>query len=167
MTSRRAFPYFILASGILVPVLYAPVCAESCSTKDGDMNVFNGDTIELLLETQSHSYYQIVISPSGAVIDLDRKKGLNTLWSSGIETAAYIGDGFWSLEVRVPGAGGLQGEVDPLNGVAGRKPNETYPWYFNVCRQRMRPIGEEYSAFSPTGKKHFHDVMKFGKLYVR
>ena len=137
------------------------------STKDGDMNIFNGDTIELLIETQAHSYYQIVISPSGAVIDLDREKGLNTLWSSGIETAAHIGDGSWSLEVRVPVAGDLQGEVDPLNGVAGRKPSETYPWYFNVCRQRMRDTGGEYSAFSPTGKKHFHDVMKFGRLFLK
>ena len=64
-------------------------------------------------------------------------------------------------------AGPLQEELDPLNGLAGKRPSKARPWYFNVCRQRVRDDGTELSAFSPTGKKHFHDVMKFGKLLVR
>ena len=43
------------------------------STKNGDANIWNGDTIELLIETQVHAYYQIVISPWGAVVQADRK----------------------------------------------------------------------------------------------
>ncbi|MCH5377154.1 MAG: tetratricopeptide repeat protein, partial [Planctomycetes bacterium] len=39
------------------------------------------------------------------------------------------------------------------------------PWHFNVCRQRIRATGDEYSAFSPTGNAHFHEVLKFGQLY--
>ena len=60
-----------------------------------------------------------------------------------------------------------QAEIDADNGVAGRKPGETYPWYFNVCRQRLRANGAEHSAFSPTGTTGFHELMKFGRLYVR
>jgi hypothetical protein len=136
------------------------------ATAHDDTNVWNGDNIELLIETQTHSYYQIAISPAGAVVDLDRKQGLNTLWSSGAEVAAHIGDDSWSLEVRIPVAGDAAADVDPLHGVAGRKPSATYPWYFNVCRQRIRATGKELSAFSPTGKPVFHDVRKFAKLFV-
>jgi len=100
-------------------------------------------------------------------VDLDRKGGLKMIWSSNAQIASHVGDGSWSLEVRIPLADANQEEIDALNGVAGRKPSETYPWYFNVCRQRMRPDHEEYSAFSPPGKSGFHHPMKFAKLYVK
>ncbi len=133
--------------------------------KHDDTNIWNGDTVELLLETQTHAYYQIAISPNGSVVDLDRKKGFNTLWTSGVQAATHIADGHWSLEVRVPAAGeGAQ--VDPLGGVAGRKPSNTYPWYFNICRQRLREKGKELSAFSSTGKPDFHVPMKFARFLV-
>jgi hypothetical protein len=137
------------------------------TTRSEDPNIWNGDCVELLLETQTHSYYQLAINPAGALMDLDRKEGLNSLWSSGAEVAAHVGDGYWALEVRVPVAGDQQEELDALNGVSGRRPSETYPWYFNVCRQRVRDAATELSAFSPTGEDHFHEVMKFGKLTVR
>ncbi|MBM4080136.1 MAG: DUF4838 domain-containing protein, partial [Planctomycetes bacterium] len=53
------------------------------ATKNDDSSVWRGDCVEILLETQTHSYYQIAISPSGAMVDADRKRGINTLWSSG------------------------------------------------------------------------------------
>ena len=137
------------------------------ATKHGDTNIWNGDCVEILLETQAHTYYQIAISPAGAVVDVDREKGINTLWSSGAEAACHTGDGFWSLEVRIPVAPETQAEVDPNNGVAGRRPSATHPWYFNLCRQRVRDDERELSAFSPPGKRSFHEVMKFGKLYMR
>jgi hypothetical protein len=81
--------------------------------------------------------------------------------------ATHIGENGWSIEVRLPLAAANQEALDPLNGVAGRKPSESYPWYFNVCRQRPRPNGTELSAFSPTGQDHFHDLTRFAKLYIR
>ncbi|MEI6424259.1 MAG: DUF4838 domain-containing protein, partial [Lentisphaerota bacterium] len=137
------------------------------TTKNKDGSIWNGDCVELLLETQTHSYYQLAINPSGALMDLDRKSGINTLWASGAEVAAYVGDGYWSLEIRIPVAGEQQETIDALNGISGNKPNEQYPWYFNVCRQRIHGDDKESSAFSPTGTISFHEVMKFGKLFVR
>ena len=136
------------------------------SEKNEDTNIFNGDNIELLIETQTHAYYQIVVSPSGAVIDLDRKNGIDSLWSSQVEVAVRRGKGFWTLEVRLPVAGESQESLDARNGVSGRMPSPTYPWYFNLCRQRVRDNGVELSAFSATGKRSFHEAMKFGELYV-
>jgi hypothetical protein len=137
------------------------------ATKSEDPGIWNGDCLEILLETQGHSYYQIVINPAGAVMDLDRKNGLNSLWSSGVEVAAHLGEGAWTAEIRIPVVGEMQADLDPLHGVAGRQPSALYPWFFNVCRQRVRENNTERSAFSPTGTDGFQDVMKFGKLYVR
>jgi hypothetical protein len=49
-------------------------------------------------------------------------------------------------------AGDRQEEIDPLHVVSGNKPTETYPWFFNVCRQRIRDNGTELSAFSPPAR---------------
>jgi hypothetical protein len=58
----------------------------------------------------------------------------------------------------------LQGAVDALNGVSGRKPAATYPWYFNVCRLRVRNGVAERFALSPTTKPDFLDPAKFARL---
>lgn len=129
-------------------------------------SIWNGDVVEVLIETQSHAYYQISINPAGVVADLDRKGGLKVLWSANAEVATHVADGRWSIEMRIPIADEGMNEIDPDNGVAGRRPTKVYPWYFNVCRQRVRDTGSEFTAFSPTGGKHFHDALKFAKLYV-
>jgi hypothetical protein len=51
--------------------------------------------------------------------------------------------------------------------VVGRKPLKSLPWYFNVCRQRVREDETELSAFSPTGEKTFHVPNRFARLYER
>lgn len=133
-----------------------------------DFNLMSGDEIELLLETQTHSFYQIIVNPAGALVDIDRIKGLNTLWSSEAEVAAYVGDTFWSVEVRLPISDNDLGGADPLRNVEGRKPTAVSPWFFNVCRQRMRDGKEiEDNAFSPTGKKSFCEPWMFGELSVK
>lgn len=139
------------------------------TTKESeDPLIWDGDNIELLIETQAHSYYQITISPSGAVIDLDRKRGgLNTTWSSGVEVAAHAGDGFWSLEVRVPVSGANAEALNPLTGLAGVKPNPEGPWYFNLYRNRVRGNETDGSAFSPTGKRGLHTPLTFARLIVK
>ena len=140
---------------------------NTTATKDGDTNIWVGDNVELLIETQCHSYFQIAISPFGAVTDLDRKGGLNTLWTSGAEVAAHAAEDHWGIEVRLPIADENQAELDPLNGIAGRRPSATYPFYFNLCRQRVRGEQTERSAFSPTAEETFHFPLKFGELIVR
>ena len=138
------------------------------TTKKEDPAIWSGDVVEILLETQTHSYYQLALNPAGAFIDLDRKQGLlESLWYSGAQVATHVGDGFWTAEVRIPVVGEQQETIDRLNGVSGRKPSTSYPWYFNVCRQRVRPTETEYTAFAPAGVPSFHKVEKFGKLVIR
>lgn len=148
-------------------------CADSdmehlnvTARRDGDTSVWNGDNVEILLETQAHSYYQIAISPAGAVVSADREKRIDTLWSSGAQVAAHQDEEAWYLEVRLPVAKELDVQPDKRQGIVGREPSRTYPWYINICRQRQRDDLRELSAFSPTGQPSFHDPLKFGVLFV-
>ena len=135
------------------------------ATKDGDQAIWYGDAIEIILETESHSYYQLAISPAGALIDLDRGASRRDWfrWSSQAEVATQIADDHWTVEVRIPVT---RDENDPLHQVVGRRPTQSLPWHINVCRQRIRENGSEYSAFSPTGTAGFHVKMKFAHFYA-
>ena len=142
------------------------------SRNPDDTAIWEGDNIDLMIETQGHSYYQIAISPSGAIVDADRKGGFNTLWNSGAQAATYVGDGYWSMELRVPAAGDQAETINPLVGISGHKPTAEYPWYFNLGRQRMRQgQAREFSASAPPKKDGtgggFHDLWNFGQLIVK
>jgi tetratricopeptide (TPR) repeat protein len=134
------------------------------AARNDDQAIWYGDAIEIQLATETHSYYQIAVSPSGAVVDLDRgaPKGQWFGWDSKAEVATHIADDHWTVEIRVPVT---QDENDPLHQVIGRKPTQSLPWHINICRQRIREGGAEYSALSPTGTKTFHEPMKFAYFY--
>jgi hypothetical protein len=142
--------------------------------KHGDNTIYNGDSIEILLETPTHAYYQISIDPKGLVNDLDRPGANmigkanhtynNTNWDAGAEVAAYQGDKFWSVEMRVPAMGASQEEILPDFGVAGDKPSKDAPWYFNIGRIRHAGGTLELSTFAPTGEPGFHFRAKFAGL---
>ncbi|MCA9118203.1 MAG: carbohydrate-binding family 9-like protein, partial [Planctomycetaceae bacterium] len=134
------------------------------TTRREDQAIWYGDVVEILLETDSHSYYQLAVNPAGALIDLDRGAARSAWfgWDSQAEVATQIADDHWTVEIRIPV---VQDENDPLHQVVGRKPSSSLPWHFNVCRQRIRDNGSELSAFSPTGTSAFHKTLKFGQLY--
>ncbi len=150
------------------------------SRQNGDPAIWEGDHLELLIETDKHSYYQVVVNPAGAVMDLDR--GASKVawydWSSQAEVAAYVGDGYWSAEVRLPIT---SSDEDPLHLLMGSRPfkakpddlatgkGTSLPWHFNLFRKRAGTDDIETTAFSPLGPdaKSFHDRTKFAELYVR
>ncbi len=134
------------------------------ATKHDDQAIWYGDVVEIELDTDAHSYYQIAVNPAGALVDLDR--GANKAnwfrWESQAEVATQIADDHWIVEIRIPVT---EDENDPLNQVIGHKPSSSLPWHFNVCRQRVRENGTELSAISPTGTKGFHVPLKFAHFY--
>jgi len=150
-------------------IYFAISCAESnaCplnigTTKNDDPAIWQGDVVDILLETDAHSYYQIAVNPAGAVADLDRAAGKEDFsWSSQAEIAVSTNDGSWIIEARIPV---VEDANDPLHQVVGRKPVYSLPWFFNICRRRARESGVELSAFSPAGLPEINDAMKFGKL---
>ncbi|MDA1161229.1 MAG: hypothetical protein O2983_16620, partial [Planctomycetota bacterium] len=136
----------------------------TASTRDEDQAIWHGDVIEIELATETHSYYQIAISPAGHIVDLDRgaAKGQWFGWDSKAEVATHIADDHWTVEIRFPVT---NDENDPLNQVVGRHPTQSLPWHINLCRQRIRDDGQELSALSPTGTNGFHEPMKFAHFY--
>ena len=132
-----------------------------------DPAIFDGENVEILLETQNHSYYQLAISPASGLLDTDCKKGRDTLWESKAEVSTHIDGDTWSAEIRIPIVDPTQENIQPMLCVAGNKPSNTFPWYFNVCRHSVHEQEVENLAFSPTGKADFHVPIKFGKLYMR
>ena len=134
------------------------------TTNNDDPAIFKGDYVDVLLETQGHSYYQIAVNPAGAVFDADMKDGTNLAWSSSAKVAVFKGDSFWNVEMRIPVGDMMDGGVDPMKSVEGRAPNSLYPWAINLCRQRVSSTETERSAWSPTGTNSFYVPMKFGVL---
>ena len=134
------------------------------ATKHDDEAIWYGDVVEIELATDRHSYYQIAVNPAGALVDLDRGAGKSARfrWESQAEVATHIAEDHWTIEIRIPVT---DDENDPLNQVIGRKPSQSLPWHFNICRQRIRETGSEYSALSPTGSAGFHVPMKFAHFY--
>jgi hypothetical protein len=129
-----------------------------------DAGIWYGDSVDLLIETDVNSYYQIAVNPEGVLVDLERKgKVQGYKWGSKAELAVVKGDGFFDIEIRIPY---VAGNDDPLHMLTGSKPTKTKPWHFNVCRQRIEGKDMELTTFSKTGKRGFHKVLKFAKLYV-
>jgi len=97
------------------------------------------------------------------VCDFDRGGRKISEWDSQAEVAARIDDDQWTVEIRIPVTDSTD---DPLHQVVGRAPSISLPWFVNVCRQRMRENGVEYSALSPTGASGFHHPLSFAHLYA-
>jgi len=134
------------------------------ATKREDAAIWYGDVVELLLTTDIHSYYQLVVNPAGALVDYDRAgdKSTWTQWDSQAEVATHVADDHWTIEIRIPVT---DDENDPLHQIIGNKPTQSLPWFVNICRQRVRESGTEHSAFSPTGTNSFHEPMRFAHFY--
>jgi hypothetical protein len=152
------------------------------ATENNAPAIWQGEHLELLIETDKHSYYQIVVNPAGAVIDLDRaatmKGGSAYEWTAQAQVAAHVDDGYWSVEIRLPVT---SSDEDPLHRLIGSRPfmskpdalqsgkGTGLPWYFNLYRNRAGAPGVEITSFSPLGPdaKSFHVPEKFAKIYVR
>jgi hypothetical protein len=134
------------------------------ATRTGDQALWYGDAVEIEIATETHAYYSIAVSPSGAVVDLDRGAPRSQWfgWDAKAEVATQIGEDHWTVEIRIPVT---QDENDPLHQVIGRKPTQSLPWHINLCRQRIREDGTELSALSPTGTDSFHEELKFAHFY--
>ena len=99
-------------------------------------------------------------------------------WSSQAEVAAHFGEGFWSVELRLPVP---SSDEDPLHQMIGSRPFQakrtalasgkgtSLPWYFNLFRKRSGTEDAETTAFSPLGPdaKSFHVPLMFSRIYVR
>jgi hypothetical protein len=138
------------------------------TTKKDDPNIYEGEYVDIFIETPSNSYYQISINPNGSVLDYDWSNSgyWGSRWDSNLELKTKIDNkkGIWYIEAKIPFTSSLH---DPLNQIIGKLPEkENFPWYFNVCRKHISNKSVEYSAFSPTLENNFNIVTKFALMYL-
>lgn len=131
-----------------------------------DRQIFGGDVVEILIETQTHAHYQLVINPAGLLADLDRELAPDWSWTSQAEVAAQRDGQAWTLEVKIPVDDSGELDADDSLGLSGRQPTELAPWYVNICRYRKRGKETELTAFSPTIEGGFHVRHRFVPLLV-
>lgn len=137
---------------------------NSTSTKFDDEMLWEGDYVDILMETPTQSFYQISINPKGIVTDKDHSSAWGLRWDSEIEMASKVDEkkGVWYIEAKIPITISSQ---DPLHQVVGKPPEKKdFPWYFNICRKYSVDGKTEYSAFSPTGSNSFLVKEKFAEL---
>ena len=150
------------------------------SRENNDPAIWQGEHLELLIETDRHSYYQIVLNPAGAMVNIDRgvSKANWYDWSAQAEVATHIGEDFWSVELKLPVT---SSEEDPLHQIVGSQPIQSrqdllesgrgtsLPWYFNLYRKRAGTGDGETTSYSPLGAddETFHAPLRFAKIYVQ
>ena len=126
-------------------------------------DVVSGDHLAVSLETPNHAYYHLEVNPDGRLVEGNPSGN----WKSLAEVKAERGADFWRVCVHIPVVGHAEADADPRHRVAGAKPTEAAPWYFNVGRLRNAGLkSPEQQAFSPTGGS-WHVPGKFGKLEIR
>ena len=133
-------------------------------------NVWDGDSVVILLEPPGHSYYHIEINPDGRVFDADRAGGgkITPRWESMTEVNTERGQDYWRVKVRIPIAivGKEGAEGDPYNYVVGPEPGPGSEWFFNIARRRPRP-GRRHPAiysFAPPQNYSLHVPDSFARL---
>lgn len=123
-------------------------------TRDASLLWWN-DNVELFLDVMGEQadYYQIIANSRGAIADFH---GKDASWNGeGIKAAAFVGDGFWSLEVYVPYAA-FPAVKGPATGIA---------WHGNFTRHRVTDRSKrEYQRFNTRYATISNDQNAFGRL---
>ncbi len=148
-----------------------PNMARILDTADGGMGIFNGDNIDIILETPVMNHYQIVISPSGELLDMDRsgqsRHGtFHYGWNSTATVATYQADDYWSVEIQLPAAGADAFDLDADFGIAGDMPIDGAPWYLNIGRLRPRPDAPQFSSLVFAADRRFDNRFIRARLTV-
>ena len=104
--------------------------------------VFSTDCIEIMLDATAgkNDYYHFAVNASGSIFDRACTQGGHIgdeKWDADVTAASFIGDTFWSCEVRIPFYS------------LGITPNVKSTWGVNLCREKMSPL--ELSSIGEKG----------------
>lgn len=133
----------------------------------GDPAIVNGDFISVIFETPTRSYYEILVNPAGAVLEIDHGAGGAPGWLSGAQIAVHQGTDRWSVEFRIPIMGEGARVIDAEAGIDGNLPRQLAPWYFNVARQRVQGGVVTKRIHYPGSPATFRSPVNLDYMYVK
>ncbi|MCA1810006.1 MAG: hypothetical protein LC725_11250, partial [Lentisphaerae bacterium] len=127
-------------------------------------NIWDGDSIVLLIESPYHSYYHIEIDPEGRIFDADRWGSIEPRWESMADVKIEKGKDYWTANISIPIAivGEEGAEGDPLNYVVAPRIKPGSEWFFNIARRRPREReGDKFSL------QETHVLCKKGRVMFK
>jgi hypothetical protein len=128
----------------------------ACKDRD-TLSIFEDDNVEIRLETAQGIRPFIVINPNGAVFDecvTARTEDLPNFYTVSRIAVKRLADR-WTVEALI--------EAKPISGT---KPDKTFPWGVNICRQRLAGNFDEAYMLFPSGTR-FRDTKAMGDLVIR
>lgn len=131
---------------------------------DDDRRIVTGENIEFLFETTLHSYYRFAINPEGLVLDSDESAKADINWNSLIQHRVTKTSKSWIVDLMIPSA--VIGDNQNAN-IQGRLPTETFPWYFNLRRNRVNESGSAKLYFRAVPEEQFYNPETFVRFYKR
>jgi hypothetical protein len=137
----------------------AVVCEESgqvkAEAKDGEGKVFSDDSLEIFLFPQgSAEYHQFAANTTAARFQLVCQGGTYKAVPLGDwQARTHHGDGFWSLEVRIP-----------FEVLKTPSPKKGDVWTGNIARNDQNKTGAPHSWWALLRGTRCHEPEHFGKL---
>lgn len=115
------------------------------AARDGN-EVYRNDCVEVMLDPgrSQDKYVHFLVDANGTVFDRAVDQGGtigNDTWSADVEAAAFVGDGFWSCELRVPFSS------------LGLTPKAQGEWGVNLCRNKWKPAENSAIAHNASFNK--------------
>ena len=163
----------LLKKGLSTSSLYLALICETeegkqtgkINKKKDDPSIWEGEYVDILIETDTHAYYQISISPNGELVDLKvNGEKQDFRWDSLAEYAIKKSENQWVLEIKIPF---LTNNGDPNHKLDGRYPKgDQAPWYINVGRKRIKDGKPLLCSVAHTGVDSFHVIEKFARCFV-
>jgi hypothetical protein len=121
-------------------------------------SIYDGDTVELFLETENRSTFRAAINPDGVIYDACTDSAVQPggpAWNPDWTVAVKKEANQWNVELFIP--------RDSLDHAG--VPSPKHPWGINVCRSRFVTGKAENSTISPTGAGFFVTT-KFGNIVI-
>lgn len=142
-------------------------------TTERDQPIYEQEVVEVFIDDDcdDFSYVEIEINPLNAVLDLfvfwrdDRRRALWDWNSEGLISAVAVDgdptrrgtpDHCWSVEMAIPLTDFMTAPHIP--------PRPGDVWHFNLYRIDRAESGDEYQAWSSTGRLNNHTPQRFGRL---
>ncbi|MBC7289201.1 MAG: hypothetical protein H5T86_14415, partial [Armatimonadetes bacterium] len=127
----------------------APIRA---SERPHDSSVWEDDCVEVFLQPPGQSeYYHFVLNFAGSKYEARAAGSIDASWNCAWEGAVWHGEGWWTLEMRIP-----LHELTKREAVAG-------PWRCNFCRHIAAT--DIACSWAPV-EKSFHEPALFGYLLL-